>query len=227
MLPVSSAGIADERGRFREIFCAVLETRGDQLPDYQPCDSALTRVGSEPAGSGAPVELGAGSRPLTIGFVPGVGWNCVEAWLEPATTGVDNLRRFGYEGEMIEVDALSSGAVNARQIRDFVLDFAARESGRELLLMGYSKGAPDVLRALAEYPEIVPHVTAVISMAGSIGGSALAHTASQSQLEMLTCGPMRTAKRAMARAWRASPPSGVASGWRKTRCHRRYPTIRW
>jgi hypothetical protein len=118
-----------------------------------------------------------------------VGWNCVEHWLEPATTGMDNLRRFGYDGHMISVDALSSGVVNARQIRDWVLAFAEREPERELVLAGYSKGGPDVLRAVAEYPEIVPHITAVVSLAGSIGGSPLANNATQSQLELLTLWP--------------------------------------
>ncbi len=189
MLPLSVAGIEDQRGRFREIFCAVLEARADELPDVRPCDSALSRVGQEPAGSGRPVALGAASRPFTLAFVPGVGWNCVAQWLEPHTAGADNLRRFGYGVEFISVDALSSGKVNARQIRDWVLAFAAREPDRELVLAGYSKGGPDVLRAIVEYPEIVPHLTAVVSMAGSIGGSPLANSASQWQLDLMTHWP--------------------------------------
>jgi hypothetical protein len=189
MMPLATAGIEDQRGRFREIFCAVLDARGDELPDIRPCTSALTMVGTEPAGSKAPVPLGKAVRPLTIGSVPGVGWTCVARWLESATTADDNLRRFGYDLELITVDALSSGIVNARQIRDWVLDFANRQPERELVLLGYSKGGPDVLRAVAEYAEIRPHVKAVISVAGSVGGSPLAHTATQGQLELLSLWP--------------------------------------
>ncbi len=189
MLPLAAAGVEDQRGRFREIFCAVLDARAEELPDIRPCARALTRVGQEPEGSGLPVPLEQAQRPITIAFVPGVGWNCVAHWLEPATTGMDNLRRFGYDGHTVSVDALSSGAVNARQIRDWVVAFAEREPERELVLAGYSKGGPDVLRAVAEYPEIVPHVTAVVSLAGSIGGSPLANSATQSQLELLTLWP--------------------------------------
>jgi hypothetical protein len=52
LVPASQAGVVDKRGRFREIFCSILEERGQTLPDYRPCDDALARVGSEPNGTG-------------------------------------------------------------------------------------------------------------------------------------------------------------------------------
>ncbi|WP_455201389.1 hypothetical protein, partial [Kaarinaea lacus] len=42
LLPVTQAGVTDERGRFREILCAILEKRGSTLPDYRSCDDALS-----------------------------------------------------------------------------------------------------------------------------------------------------------------------------------------
>ena len=50
LVPASQAGVQDKRGRFREIYCAVLRARERDIPDYRPCDDALTRVGTEPAG---------------------------------------------------------------------------------------------------------------------------------------------------------------------------------
>ncbi|MGB5603023.1 MAG: hypothetical protein WBO14_11345 [Gammaproteobacteria bacterium] len=76
LVPATQAGVEDKRGRFREIFCAVLEARGETLPDYRPCDDALTRVGIEPDGTGERVELGASKRGLVTLHVPGVGWDC-------------------------------------------------------------------------------------------------------------------------------------------------------
>jgi hypothetical protein len=57
-LPAAGAGIDDERGRFREILCAVDEAHGHELPEYRPCDEILHRFTDERAGTGEPVYLG-------------------------------------------------------------------------------------------------------------------------------------------------------------------------
>ena len=62
------------------------------------------------------------------------------------------------------------------------------------MLIGYSKGAPDILEAVVTYPEIRSRVAAVVSAAGAVGGSALANDAEQYQADLLrhfpgaTCG---------------------------------------
>jgi pimeloyl-ACP methyl ester carboxylesterase len=188
-LPLTTAGISDSRGRFREIFCAVLEARKDTVPDYEPCDSALTTVGTEPAGTGEPVALDDARTPLFAGVVEGIGWSCFREWLEPPGSVTNHVRRFGYDAEIVDVDALSGSDNNAGQVRDWVLEFSAAQPDRDLILIGYSKGTSDILVALVDYPEIVEHVTAVVSVAGSVGGSPLALDATQNQLEMLTHWP--------------------------------------
>jgi hypothetical protein len=73
LVPATHAGIQDQRTRFREIFCAVLEAHAHTIPDYQPCDEALTRVGAEPAGTSRPVTLGPSSRRLVAAVVTAAG----------------------------------------------------------------------------------------------------------------------------------------------------------
>jgi len=181
--------LRDDRGRFREILCAVLDARGDSVPDARPCEDALTLVGAEEGATGAPVALGqAESNFLTL-FVPGLGWECFEEWLDYEGSGPGHLAQFGFEMRMLNVDGLSSSENNARQIRDQILDLPPEDSSRPLILMGYSKGAPDILAALVSYPELQERVIAVVSIAGAVAGSPLADAATQDQAGLLTHVP--------------------------------------
>jgi len=186
---VLSADIEDERGRFREIFCSILEERGTSLPDYRSCEEVLTRVGQELPGTGEVVELGQSSRRLVAAVVPGVGWACFENWLKMEETAAAHIRQFGYDALVIEVDAMSSSKTNARQIRDAIMAMEPENAEPELVLIGYSKGAPDILEAIVSYPEIRGRIAAVVSAAGAIGGSPVADQVTQSKLELLRHWP--------------------------------------
>ena len=189
LVSTQQAGVKDERARFREIYCAVLEARAQSLPDYRPCEKALTRVGVEPAATGKPVDLGTSRRRLIVGFVPGLGWECFASWLNVTGSVTTHLARFGYDARLIEVGGLASTEENARRIRDAVLAMPVTARERRLVLIGYSKGGPDLLEAIVSYPEIRPYLAAVISAAGAIGGSPLANDAKESQADLLQHWP--------------------------------------
>lgn len=74
-------------------------------------------------------------------------------------------------------------------IRDFVAQLPPEYDQRPLILLGYSKGAPDILEAVVNYPELAQRVAAVVSLAGSVGGSPLADDAKQSSANLLTKVP--------------------------------------
>ena len=185
LVPASQAGVRDARARFREVYCAVLAARAGKVPDHRPCEDALTRVGQEPSGSGWPVELGLSERRLIAAAVPGIGYECFEPWLRSPSTAVQHVRQFGYDATWLKVDALSSSGNNARQIRDAIMTMPLEEGAPRLVLVGYSKGAPDILEAIVSYPEIRSRVAAVVSAAGAVGGSALANDAEQYQADLL------------------------------------------
>lgn len=192
LLPAAQAGVKDQRGRFREIFCAVLEARKAELPDYRSCDEALTRVGAEPAGSGRSVPLQPSSRKLVAAVVPGFGWDCIDAWLDaPGSVGA-NLRARGFDFVQIPVEGLSSSKRNAQLIRDAIMSRPAEAGPPRLVLIGYSKGAPDILEAIVAYPELRSRVAAVVSAAGAVGGSPLANDAEQYQADLLRHFPGAT-----------------------------------
>jgi len=186
VLPVD---VEDQRGRFREIFCSILEERGAQLPDYRSCDEALTRVGVEPDPTGERVELGQSRRRLVAAVVEGLGWGCISNWLDAKGTTATHVRQFGYDMVIIEVDALSSSTTNARQIRDAIMEMEAESTEPRLVLIGYSKGAPDILEAIVGYPEIRGRIAAFVSAAGAVGGSPVADEVTQSKLELLRQWP--------------------------------------
>jgi hypothetical protein len=122
-------------------------------------------------------------------IVPGVGWDCFSEWLDLKSSVPEHLRQFGYDQIILEVDSLSSSANNARQIRDAVMRLQPEDANPRLVLIGYSKGAPDILEAIASFPEIGRRVAAVVSAAGAIGGSPLADAAKQSQVNLLQSWP--------------------------------------
>ena len=182
-------GVMDARGRFDEIYCAVLEGHGHDLADYRPCEDALSRVSSKPVGTGLPVDLGTSRRQLLAAIVPGIGYGCFAAWLEPPGTAAAHVSKFGFGLIGINVDALSGTALNARQIRDAILAMPMETGPPRLVLVGYSKGTPDILEAVVSYPEIHDRVAAVVSIAGAVGGSALADDAKQWQADLLRHWP--------------------------------------
>src|SRR5262249_3968217 len=107
-------------------------------------------------------------------------------------TVVTHLRKFGYDALPIHVDALSGTPHNARQIRDALMSMPMPEDAPRIVLIGYSKGAADILEAVVTYPEIRSRVAAVVSAAGAIGGSPLANDAEQYQADLMRYVPGAT-----------------------------------
>lgn len=186
---ISSENVVDDRGRFREIFCAVLEDHGRDLPDYRSCGLALRTTGPEPGATGQPVALGPTRSDFLVLLVPGLGWNCFAEWLDLTFSVSRHIARFGYEMRAVPVDGLSSTRNNAAMIHEYVSSLPAEDAERRLILVGYSKGAPDILTALVEYPDLAQRVDAMISLAGAVGGSPLSEDARQAQANMLTVVP--------------------------------------
>ena len=190
LLHSKQSNFDDGRARFRKIFCSILDDHGESLPDYRECEDALVRVDEPPLVSDAAVSLGASEEKFLVGLVPGLAWQCVREWLDSDTAGAQHLSLYGYEARLFEVDGLSSTENNAGQIKDYISTLAAEDDKRPIILIGYSKGAADVLEAVTRYPQVMARVVAVVSVAGAVGGSPLADDMEQSHLNLLTHIPL-------------------------------------
>ena len=183
LMPASLANMEDERGRFREIYCAVQKDHGATLPYDRPCEEVILRLEGEPNPTGKPVVIGQSKLKLRFLIVPGLYNDCTDA-SKAFSFARAHVERYGYRMADVRVSGWSSCEHNATMIRDAVLA-ADLSPGEKVVLVGYSKGGPDILQALVDHPEIVKKVAAVVSIAGAIGGSPLTDSISEPYRKMM------------------------------------------
>lgn len=166
-------GIVDGRPGFRRLFCAALEEHPEDVEAPVSCDFWLHRVDDEAPGS----ETGqaAVSSPLQVLLVTGAFSECFGEDARPFRSAVGPLRDSGYRVDTVVVGGRSGTAHNAREIAEYLEQWPVQPDV-PLLLIGYSKGTSDILQFLVDFPEQARQVDAVVSVAGSVGGSPLADT---------------------------------------------------
>ena len=162
----------DERARYRSMFCEALQHSASS-PSEPGCDELLWRLPGEMAPAEVtppPVREGDSPRVLIVG---GAFGDCFPPASTPFVDSVAQLRRAGVDIDYVEVSGRSSSELNAATIATRILSMPAADL-HPLVLIGYSKGAADILQALAGYAEAAKRVSAVISVAGAVNGSPLA-----------------------------------------------------
>jgi hypothetical protein len=161
---------SDGRVRFREIYCGVLAA--EPSPNTTTCDDALVRLSDEPPARSTPAPLPGYDPTMHILFVGGAFGECFRDVATPFPADFAKLSGLGYQIRLVNVDGRSSSTRNAGQIADAVRDEQVGP-GEKLVLMGYSKGTPDILEFLVRNPELATRVDAVVSFSGAVNGSPL------------------------------------------------------
>ncbi len=167
-----SAGVEDERARFREIYCAVREVRGK--PGDAPCGQSLHRLHGEGPPTGRPVHLGRARVKLRIRIVPGIFGKCAAHMATPFKDSIEALRGQGYDDvAAIDVDGRSSSARNAAQIASHIAAMDLKPNER-LVLIGHSKGMSDILELIGDHESVVPEGSTIVSLTGVVAGTPIA-----------------------------------------------------
>jgi len=151
---------------FSAVFCSVLEREHPDAGQWGSCSDYIE------APSARRVALGAIPRSYRLAIVPGVLTSCMGS-----ATAFREGRKYLHDAYGLTVDLIPapnhSSAENGKEVARFLRDAYAKDR-RKFILLGYSKGAPDILEGLANDPDAARSVAALVTVAGAIGGSPLA-----------------------------------------------------
>lgn len=162
--------LAAERGNvagaFSDIFCSVLKQNNPGGGQWGPCSQYIDSPGKED------LKLGPLSTKYRVLIVPGILSSCVSD--SPAfQEGQQALKQqYDLDVSLLQVPNDSSES-NAKIIGQYLRDHT-KDDRRKYILIGYSKGTPDIQVALAQETGLAEHVAAFISVAGASGGSPVA-----------------------------------------------------
>jgi hypothetical protein len=158
----------DVSQKFADLFCSVLKQHNPDTGDWSACGQYLESPGKE--------DLALAPLPKTyrLLIVPGILSSCASG--APAfDEGQKYLReKYGMSVDLLGVPN-NSCEDNARMIAGYLRE-QQKSDARKFIVLGYSKGAPDLQVALAQQDGAAQAVAAFITVAGASGGSPIADT---------------------------------------------------
>ena len=183
-----AAPVEDGRGAFRRVFCDELQADGLGSGADADCSRWLWLLPDEPLASAASAPLTLNPDVLAVFLVTGAFTECAGEAALPYIAGAERLRSDGALVENIVVSGRSGTASNARQIAE-AIERAQVPPERQIIIIGYSKGALDTLRFLTDSPGLAATIDAVVSVAAPIYGTPLADKAKGAYSAVLAKAP--------------------------------------
>jgi hypothetical protein len=151
---------------FADTFCSVLKQNNPDGGEWGACENYIE------GGGKSDLKLGPIATRYRVEIVPGLMSSCF-ADTPAFSEGQAILRdKYGITAELIPVPNDSSeenAALIAQSLRD-----KWKSDKRKFIVIGYSKGAPDLQVALAKEDGLTSMVAAAVSVAGAVGGSVVA-----------------------------------------------------
>jgi hypothetical protein len=167
VLTLASSG-RDQGTAFADVFCSVLKDEHPDDGEWGDCSQYL-----QAPKSAAPVALEPIPTKYRVLVIPGFLSSCVSSVpaLDRGQTHLKDVHKL--DVEYLQVPN-SSSETNGKMIADYISEHM-RSDNRKYIVIGYSKGAPDVQEALAQDPKMASGVAAFVSLAGAVGGSPVAN----------------------------------------------------
>jgi len=155
----------DYAAGFASTFCSVLAQNNPDGGSWAACSKYL-----DGADAAKPATLSPLTSEYHVVIVPGFLSSCFSD--APAFSKGQALHdKYGYAVDLIPVPNDPSSS-NAKLIAQYVQSKIT--DSKKIILVGYSKGSPDIYEALATNPDLAKRVAAFVSVAGAIGGSPIA-----------------------------------------------------
>lgn len=168
LIPVSAAqasGAPDVK--FANLFCSVREKENPDTGDWAACEQFLQTAPQ------ARVDLTPLATKYRVLIVPGFFSACASSIAPAFGDGLDHMRNQHQMTVEVWVPPNDSSEANGAAIAQYLRDHMVTDQ-RKYIVLGYSKGAPDVQTALALHPEAKDAVAAFVAVAGAVGGSLIA-----------------------------------------------------
>ena len=188
-LPLHAAHIVDARPQFTAAFQRELDTR-PPASSPRPAAAYLHGPTADPSTRATAPPPAADLRRVSVLIVPGLFGDCFDDQAVPFGDGVVRPREEEYTQSYRIYDDLgmagirtmrasgrASSAANAVVVARELLAEAARTDVDAIILFGYSKGAPDMLEALANLHKegrLPAKLRAVVSVSGVVMGTLVA-----------------------------------------------------
>ncbi|MEQ1885899.1 MAG: LssY C-terminal domain-containing protein [Bryobacteraceae bacterium] len=180
---------------FADLFCSVLKQNNPGGENWGACSKYIETAGKED------LQLGPIANKYRVLIVPGILSSCVSE--SPAfQEGQDAIKKqYNVDVELLPVPNDSSES-NAKMIAQYLADHFANDT-RKYIVIGYSKGAPDVQVALAKEFGTSDRVAAFITVAGASGGSPIADVIPIQAEKYMGTVPLKNCKGDLATGFRS------------------------
>lgn len=166
LAPMNAPAVTDKSAGFADVFCAVMEQGRPDGDSYGECGQYFDPPAENPVLPPMPTRY-------HLLIVPGIFNTCASSAVEAFSFARLHLE----ETHGMKVHYLSitddSSKVNGGKIAEYIRGINLG-TGEGIIAVGYSKGAADLQESLAHNPELKNKVKALVTVAGTVGGTRLA-----------------------------------------------------